>query len=423
MLKTDNPLFTSILDSMSDGQWHSMSKVIKNNSTHLSHLSEEDRSITLVDFFTDLAQEGHILLGNNDSQRFTLDSLIEWREFRGIPQENNISSPRFFGGVLEDDGWDSSPLRLYDVIHFRATGEVTQELIQELIGVKGHVTKDVDGLYRIMTIYGNDIYLDLKQWSIDNGYDVFGARLDKGTYRREINELPTQYFNDLCEFYGKFAHTLLRKNLSSIKRHIPDEDDRQQQIYLWIIDAVQRYNNDTCIPFAAYLSKSLNSWVHDLGRKIYGRSVSDIELKLSRLTQAFEKQHSREPTYREIAEIWGEPEEAVRKKLQSVNTVNNIRNVATLDSEDFDIPVIATHDPSQRIHDDIQQTMISSALTKAVIDEKAHPAIWLDMYQTTWGGKKQSSIALSMGLDDIEHRKEKVKVQDHMRNLLIREAI
>ena len=169
MLKTDNPLFTSVLDSMSDGQWHSMSKVIKNNSTHLSHLSEEDRSITLVDFFTDLAQEGHILLGNNDSQRFTLDSLIEWREFRGIPQENNISSPRFFGGVLEDDGWDSSPLRLYDVIHFRATGEVTQERIQELIGVKGHVTKDVDGLYRIMTIYGNDIYLDLKQWSIDNG--------------------------------------------------------------------------------------------------------------------------------------------------------------------------------------------------------------------------------------------------------------
>lgn len=423
MLPTEHPIYAHVLDSMADGQWHSMSKVIKNNNKHLSHLSEEDKLATLTDFFTDMKEEGHILLGNNESQRFTLDSLIEWRESRNLPTEKNITSPRFFGGVLEDDGWDKAPLRLYDVIHFRATGEVTQESIQELIGVKGHVTKDVDGLYRIMTIYGNDLYVELKQWSEDNGYDVFGARLDKGTYRREINELPPQYFNDLCEFYGKFAHTLLRKNLSSIKKHIPDEDDRQQQIYLWIIDAVQRYNHDTCIPFAAYLSKSLNSWVHDLGRKIYGRSVSDIELKLSRLTQAFEKQHSREPSYKEIAEIWGETEESVRKKLQSVNTVNNIRNVATLDSDDFDIPVISHHDPSQRLHDDIKSTMISSALTKAVIDENAHPAIWLDMYQTTWGGKKQSSIALAMGLDDSVHTEEKARVENHMKNLLLKEAM
>lgn len=423
MLPNDNSVFSHILDSMADGQWHSMSKILKNNGKHFNNINDEEKTIICVNFFTDMEKEGHIIIGNNDSQRFTLNSLIEWRQLRNLPQENNITSPRLFGGVLEDDGWETAPLRVYDVIHFRATGEVTQKLIQELIGVKGHVTKDVDGLYRIMTIYGNDIYTQLKEWSDKNGYDVFGARLDKGTYRRDINELPPMYFNDLCEFYGKFAHTLLRKNLSSIKKHIPDEDDRQQQIYLWIIDAVQRYNNDTCIPFAAYLSKSLNSWVHDLGRKIYGRSVSDIELKLSRLVQAFEKQHSREPTYKEIAEIWGESEESVRKKLQSVTVVNSIRNVATLDSEDFDIPVVANHDPSQRIHDDIKQTMISSALTKSVIDQKAHPAIWLDMYQTTWGGKKQSSIALSMGLEEETHSEEKERVSEQMRELLMKEAM
>lgn len=418
MLSTTDPVKTAILDSLSDGQWHSLTKVIKNNSKVIPGKNEKDKADYLHAFFAALAQEGHILLGENSSQRFTVESLRQWRLLRDMTEAKTITSPRFFGGVLEDDGWSLAPLRPYDIIHFRATGEVTQARVQQFLGCRGYITKDTDGLYRIMTLYGNDLFTELKEWSERNNYDVSGARLDKNTMRREITELPRTFFQDLCQFYGDFSHTLLRRNLSSIKKHIPDKDDRQQQIFLWVIDAVQRYNDATCIPFAAYLSKSLNSWVHDLGRKTYGRSVSDIELKFSRIIAAFEKEHNRAPTNREIAGAMDEPEEVVRKKLQSVNTVNSIRNITTLDSEDFDIPLTNSEDASHRLHGEMDQTLLSAVLTKAVKNVGAHPGIWLDLYQTSWGGKKNSSIAKSMGVDDNRLAQEQAEVTEQMRSLL-----
>lgn len=403
-------LIATILDSMADGQWHSMSKILKNNAQIIKeHIVEDEKSDVLRKMFTEIASDGHLLLGENNSQRFTVDSLMEWRNIRGMEnQPSTITSPRFFGNVLEDDGWQHAPLRAYDVIHFRGTGEVTERRIQKLIGSRGFVTKDTDGLYRIMSLYGDEIFIELKEWSKRNNLDVSGARLDKNTMRREISELPPRFFDDLCVFYGVFSHTLLRKNMSSVKRHIPDSDDIQQQIYLWIIDAVQRYKHETCIPFAAYLSQSLNSWVHDLGRKTYGRSISDNELKLSRAIASFETEHNRTPTHKELARIMNESETQIKQKINSVSIVNNIRNMTTLDSEDFDIP-IAVHDTPSTI-EDLNQSLISANLTSAAVVSQANPVAWLDLYHSTWGSRKHASVSVMTGVDNhiIEEGKERI---------------
>lgn len=417
------PLPAAILDSMADGQWHSMSKIMKNNAAVIkSEIAEEDKAEAIRRMFLDIAADGYILMGENNSQRFTAESLLDWRRLRGMSDNpGSITSPRFFGKILEDDGWAYAPLRAYDVIHFRGTGKVTEQSVQRLLGCRGYVTKDTDGLFRIMSLYGDEIFVELKEWSKSNHLDVAGARLDKKTMRREISELPPHFFEDLCGFYGNFAHTLLRKNMSSVKRHIPDKDDIQQQIYLWIIDAVQRYKHETCIPFAAYLAQSLNSWVYDLGRKTYGRSISDNELKLSRAIAAFESEHNRAPTHRELAQVMNETEMQVKQKINSVSTMNSIRNMTTLDSEDFDIP-IPVHD-SPAAMEDLNQSIISANLTTAAVRAEVNPVAWLEMYHSTWGSRKNTPIAVMTGVDEETITTGREKISALMRENLQGEAI
>lgn len=418
---TLDPVMAPILDSMADGQWHSMTKILKNNPQATKELPE-DKGDELRKRFETLAEEGIALVGDNNSQRFTVESLLEWRELRGMEsQPQTISSPRFFGGLLEDDGWEHAPLRSYDVIHFRGTGEVTEKNVQKIVGSRGFVTQDVDGLFRIMSLYGDDISEELKEWGKTHAYDLTGVCLNKKTMRREITELPSEYFDDLCAFYGSFAYTLLRRNMSTLKKHIPDNSDVQQQIFLWIIDAVQRYNHTTCIPFAAYLAKSLNLWVHDLGRKTYGRSASDNELKLSRAIASFKAEYNREPTYKELAVIFDEPEDKIKQKVNSVSTVNSLRNMTTIDSEDFDIP-IPVHD-SLSTMEDLNQTLLSASLTSATIKTGADPVSWLHFYQTIWGSKKQTSVSVLAQMDDSEIEKGKQLISAYMRESLRGEVI
>lgn len=418
---THDPIMAPILDSMADGQWHSMVKILKNNQKILKSYPE-DKGEVLREQFESLANEGVLLVGDNVSQRFTVEALKEWRTLRGFDnQPQTISSPRFFGGILEDDGWELAPLRAYDVIHFRGTGNVNEETVQKIVGYRGFVTQDVDGLFRIMTLYGDDISDELKEWGKTNFSDISGICLNKKTIRREITELPSEYFSDLCSFYGSFAYTLLRRNMSTLKKHIPDNSDVQQQIFLWIIDAVQRYNHLTCIPFAAYLSKSLNLWVHDLGRKTYGRSASDNELKLSRAIAAFKAEYNREPNYKELAEIFDESEEKIKQKVNSVSTVNSLRNMTTIDSEDFDIP-IPVHD-SLSTMEDLNQTLLSASLTTSTIKSGADPVAWLHFYQTIWGSKKQTPVAVLAGMDDREVEQGKQLISAHMRETLRGEVI
>lgn len=385
-----------LLDDMSDGQWHPYSKIQQRNLANYKSGRDMKRDVNKH------VERGDFLKGTGNSYRMTRDALEMWREERGLIHlpANNPQSPRYFGGILEDDGWLDAPLRSVDIVHFHSLGRASQE-IYEVVGLEGMCVMDTDGMMRIFSVEGTRVYNKVKEWATTPGVTITGVRIDKNAQRRELCDLDPNYLAELCNFYGSFAHTLLRSSMTSVRKHISDPDDIQQQIYLWIIAAIQRYDADLCIPFAAYLHSSMSRWVHDLNRKSYGRAVADSELQISRAMKAFEMREHRRPSLHELAQEMGEDVEKVRHKQMGVANITGLRSASKIESEEFVTPLVATETATEDFESRVEAHQLSRVLTKTIRKDAAPDiASFLSIYNRHWGtgsrretAKEQSILA------------------------------
>lgn len=363
------------LDELSDGQWHPMNKItktccsVKKNTTESKKVTAQE----VKDSIAKITDMGYFLAGANNSYRMPEKYVRQWRNSRGLPMETKDShSPRFFGGILEDDGWEKAPLIEYQLLNFRAASHINTPNIQARIGTMGTVSQVEDGLFRILSKKGEEVYAILKEWDKEEpSLELNGLRLTPSTYRRDMNDLPSAFVDDLCKFYGRFSFILLRRNMSSIKKHLPENDDIQQQIYIWIMDAIARYDDQTCIPFAAYLDSCLKKWVHNLNRKSYGRAAADTELNHARAISKFEAENGRKPSLLELSGLLDETVAKVSKDSLSIKMVANLRAATTLDSDDFTTPLIAKETTDSRVERNLEATLLSAALTAAALEQEA----------------------------------------------------
>src|SRR4029078_12517017 len=162
----------------------------------------------------------------------------------------------------------------------------------------------------------------------------------------------------------------LQKNMSSVLLHIPEYDDVQQQLAVWILEAIVRYDDTKGVPFGAWLSTALSKWVHDLNRSSFGRTVADAELKQHRAVAAFTATEHRHPTEKEFAGLIGKSVTALRGSRQSVSVVNSLRACLSIDSGGLDdselsIPAHGT-DPAEQFEADVRPLLVSYVLTNAL---------------------------------------------------------
>lgn len=390
----EDSLQCQILDEMSDGQWHAVYK-LNRRIERGKHKAKEFKSI-LAESLDLLVDQGILLAGNNESYRFKGESLRRWRTHSTNPilQEKQYQ-PRYFGNLLEDDGWLLAKLKDYDLIHFRAEANLTRKHIREFLDIDINTIQIEEGLFRILLSEGAEDYvLKLKEFQKENPqYDINGIRLESNLKRRDLEDLPKRYLDDLVKYYGQFAKVLLRSRMTSITKHVPDSDDIQQQIYLWVLDAVQRYDAETSIPFAAYLGTLLKKWVFNLNRKSYGRAVADVELKHVRAVTAFKLEHNREPTQDELASLLEQSTEATKKDSYIINTVSNLRNVSSIHSEETEMQLPHESSVEQSIEERVKSTILSAGLTTAAkrqFKEKGSLDGFIGAYYSSWGREYNS---------------------------------
>lgn len=384
---------SQILDELSDGQWHPFYKI--NKKIERGSAKAKEFKAQLSNELEQLVEDEILIAGNNESYRFKSDKLNRWRMISSNPQiEERQYQPRWFGGILEDDGWEKAPLKTYDLVHFRADSSLTRHTLKDAVGGKLSLIQVEEGLYRVFSTNGEATFEAIKKLKEDNPFfEITGMRLEKELRRRDLEDLPPKYVAELCEYYGKFSKVLLRSYMSSIVKHLPDPDDIQQQIYLWVLDAIQRYDAETSIPFAAYLGTSLKKWVFNLNRKAFGRAVADAELKHSRAISEFKAENGREPKPEELAIILKEDLTSMKKDSAAINTVFNLRNISTINTEDSEIPL-----PSEKLVEDnidnlVNNTLLSAAITTAAKQEmgKAKDITGLvGVYYETWGSEHKS---------------------------------
>lgn len=375
-----------ILDELSDGQWHPVTKINKCVGSSIKLSKTEN-----VQAFLNELVEGNYLLTGYENYRMPEKFLKQWRNSRNLSLDRtNSRSPRYFGNILEDDGWAKAPLERYSLLNFRVESNIELSEIESILKDTDSISRDETGLVRILTKNGEETYYNLKDWADDNsGAQLSALRMNHNTYRRDIKKLPQDYLDDLCAFYGKFAFILLRSNMSSIEKYLDNKDDIQQQIYIWILNAISRYDDTKCIPFAGFLSSVLKKWVHDLSRKSFGRASSDTELKHAKAIERFENEFSRTPNTRELADYLDETVAKIQKESLSIRTVNYLRSTKTLDSDDFDIPLVAKETPEKQIESYLDNTILSSALLSTAIEQssindgRSFLAL-LSIYDKTW---------------------------------------
>jgi DNA-directed RNA polymerase specialized sigma subunit len=386
-------LRSQILDELSDGQWHPFYKINKKieRGSQKAKVFKE----TLNEELTKLVSEDVLIAGNNESYRFKSNQLASWRNISSSPNlEDAQYQPRYFGGILEDDGWLLAGLKTYDLIHFRADASLTREDLHKMVGGRLSLIQIEDGLYRVFSNNGEETFAKIQEIKeLLPQYEIHGTRLEKDLRRRDLEDLPKKYVDDLCRYYGKFAKVLLRSYMSSITKHLPEQDDIQQQIYLWVLDAVQRYDAETSIPFAAYLGTSLKKWVFNLNRKAFGRAVADAELKHSRAIAEFKAEHGREPRQEELAVILKEDVSSTKKDSVAINTVFNLRNIATIHAEESEIPIASDLYVEDNIDNLVNNTLLSAAITTAakqdMLKTKDITGL-LGIYYENWGSDYKS---------------------------------
>lgn len=379
---------------LSDAQWHPETRVVR----HAMRTKKFSNPEEVLEILAEAVERGEILRGesnvgnrHNVSYRMDGNYVRLWRSIRGLPEKatpQKMNAPRVFGGIIEDDIWEQVPLYTFDVVHFH-TSESGAEITKEAIGLHGMTVYNFEGLARVYTLEGSFAYNILQSLAQERPeLEISGIRFDHNVRRREIQDLPTAFAREFFDFYGKFGQRLIYKNGSSIEKYLNSKDDIQQQIYLWVIDAYQRYDASTNIPFAAFLSGRISQWVHDLPRKAYGRAVSDAELHISRARTEFLMSNNRYPTIEELSDMLNEPIEKIRKKLESVESVSKIRTAESLtNSEGDSIDIVGEEDSTTRIEKETEQQIISLALTTSALTVKRTPQVvsWLNIYQRVWG--------------------------------------
>ena len=326
-------------------------------------------------------------------------------------EERRTREPLVFGGIPEADGWVLAPITPRDRVHFRTDRELPLAEFRAAFPADVTVTYDEgDGLYRVdgQPGTGDEMAALTRTWCAAHGYATVGLRPETGVRRRAPRDLPPAFLDGLCRHYCRVSLKRLQRNMSTIRLHLPDNDDVDQQVAEWVLKAVSTYDEAKGVPFGAFLATQLSKWVHDLGRNAYGRTAADTENKQQKAVAAFTAEHQRRPSEKELAAYMGQSVATLRRNSQTVATLNGLRNLQSLDggadAVEFVVPDSA--EVPDEIMGEAEQTLLSHALTAACAPDPtarrdqraAQPNVlgWATWYLTTWGGLTKTQLSADL---------------------------
>ncbi|GAA4749113.1 hypothetical protein GCM10023328_34620 [Modestobacter marinus] len=320
--------------------------------------------------------------------------------------------PLVFGGLTEAEGWALAPITPRDRVHFRTDRELPLTDFRAALPAEVEVTYDEgDGLYRVDGETGTAESLAglIRAWCAAGGYATVGLRPETGVRRRAPRDLPAAFLDGLCRHYCRVSLKRLQRNMSTIRLHLPDNDDVDQQVAEWVLKAVSQYDETKSVPFGAFLATQLSKWVHDLGRNAYGRTAADTENKQQKAVAAFTAEHQRRPSEKELAAYMGQSVATLRRNSQTVATLNGLRNLQSLDggADTVEFVVPDSAEVPDEIMGEAEQSLLSHALTAACAPDPtarrdqraAQPNVlgWATWYLTTWGGQTKTQLSADLG--------------------------
>lgn len=271
---------------ISDGMWYSLPKWRK-----LARVTEEEINTWIEEHLAsgDLIQAAD----GAKSYRFGLPAIKKWYlendEILGTQLVDFLFPPRIWDGLTEVEGFLSAPLREIAIVTFEAAPHVAQEIIEKLRGI-ARVREVSPGKYKTYSLEHsyvkniiNEVFKDQNPNDIGRNYARTASK------RREMVDFPREFSEGLVMFYKNFGKSLARRRMDTISIFLPDADEQEAQIIIWVIEAIEKCDEKNPVPFSGYLDTVLTHWPLDLPNTHLGKELAEFQKQRSRALKALKK--------------------------------------------------------------------------------------------------------------------------------------
>lgn len=264
---------------ISDGMWYDFIKWRK-----LSKVTEEELSI----WIEKKLGTGELLQSDTGarSYRYPHESILKFYKEHELDVKAQLVDflfpPRIWGGLTETEGFLNAPLREIGIVSFVCIPRVAEEVAVALKGI-ARVREDQPGSYRaygLSSPYIKDVITNVfdRHPEIDIGKVYSRAE----SHRREMVDFNREFGSRIVEFYTKFGKALARREKETIQIFLPDPEDQRSQMIMWVITAIEKFNESASVPFSGYLNSVLKRWPYDLPLQFLGKDLSEFQRKKSK---------------------------------------------------------------------------------------------------------------------------------------------
>lgn len=318
-----------------------------------------------------------ILTGSEDDQvaRMPAQLAREWAQAKRIatrrqPREDVAVQPfgqvSYYAGMTEWEGWAYAPLVARDVAHVRPSVPIPIERLEEAFP-GWEVREAPDGLVSISAHVGAPVKDIVANWFAEQNLHHDGVRDAKNVRRRDLQQLPIPFYQDLVAKSVPFARGLVGSRYgASMQRLVGDYDDIDGYVTLWVLELAQSFDASLGRPFGTWVTNQIPRKVQDLNRASHGRTASDAEMRHAKARADFEAEYGRSPTEEEMRNALGLTKEEMRAKRGHLTVLASLRSPTPLETGPDD-PEIQIADDSLTPEEVAERAERSQQITLALL--------------------------------------------------------
>lgn len=261
---------------VSDGMWYSLPKWRK-----LARCSEEE----ILEWIEKHLASGELIQSETGAKSFrvSLAQLTKWYEDNGIPFKTQILDflfpPRIWDGRTEVEGFLEAPLRTISIVSFTVANNAAADRV--IRGLQGYArVREVEPRqYKAYGLDSSSIKARIEKFSEGEVLKIYARSEAK---RRELIDFTPKFSNGLMKFYSQFGKLLVKPIMNTIQIFLPDQEDQNSQINIWVISAIEKFDESSAVPFSGYLNSVLHRWPYDLPADHLGKDLSSFQRERSK---------------------------------------------------------------------------------------------------------------------------------------------